>query len=95
MFGISFTELTVILLLCLIIVGPKRMVELAYELGKWFGKIKQQLKHIKETQIDGFDDSVFYDPKVEMNKPLNEIEVTEKEDKKTLDEEKTEKIDKD
>lgn len=88
MFGISFTELLVVLLIAFLIVGPKKMTELAYDLGKWLGKIKAQLKHIKETQIDVFDDSTFYSPTVEMDKSLDEVDVPEKEKEKDKDKDK-------
>jgi len=55
------------------------MSEIAYELGKWLSKVREQIKYIKETKIEGYDDSVYYNPKVEMNKSLDEVEVTVKE----------------
>jgi len=94
MFGISFTELSIILLIAFLIVGPKKMTEMAYDMGKWLGKIKEQLRDIKETHIDVFDDSSSYSPNIEMNKSLEEVEVTEKEKTKGVEEEKTEKTNK-
>lgn len=73
MFGISSTEFLLILVICFILVGPKRMAELAYHAGKWLGKLKSEIKYIKETQMQDFDASVFYDPKMAMNKTLDEL----------------------
>lgn len=73
MFGISSAELLFVLLIAFLIVGPKKMARIAYDVGRWLGKVKSQLKYIKETQFDVFDDSPYYSPKVEMNKSLEEI----------------------
>lgn len=73
MFGMSFSEALVILVIGFLVIGPKKMTELAYQAGMWVSKIKQQLKIIKETQFDPMKDSVLYDPKIEMNKPLSEL----------------------
>jgi len=41
MFGIGFPELVVILLLALIVLGPKRLPDLARSLGRGFAVLKQ------------------------------------------------------
>jgi Tat protein translocase TatB subunit len=41
MFGIGFPELVVILLLALIVLGPKRLPDLARSLGRGFAALKQ------------------------------------------------------
>jgi Tat protein translocase TatB subunit len=41
MFGIGFPELVVILLLALIVLGPKRLPALARSLGRGFAALKQ------------------------------------------------------
>lgn len=74
MFGISFAEIAVVLLICFLVVGPKKMTQMAYQLGIWLGQIKEQLKILKETQMDSMKDSVFYEPNVEMNKKLDELD---------------------
>ena len=74
MLGMSFSEIVVILLVGFIVIGPKKMTELAYQIGAWISKIKQQIKIIKETQIDPIKDSVFYEPSIEMNKKLSELD---------------------
>lgn len=73
MFGISFAELLTVLLIGLVVVGPKRLVEIAYQMGKYWNKIKAELKHIKEIQLGGLDDSVLYDSKIELNKSLDKL----------------------
>ena len=69
MFGISFSELTVILLALFIIVGPKKTTEIAFSMGKWLRDFKLKVTKIK----DSFDDSTFYEPNVDLNKPLDQI----------------------
>lgn len=76
MLGISFSEAVVILLIGFLVIGPKKMTDLAYQAGMWVSKLKQQIKTIKETQFDPLKDSVFYDPTIEMNKPLSDLTKT-------------------
>ncbi len=77
MLGMSFSEVVIIFLIAFLVVGPKKMTSLAYEIGIWIGKFKQQLKIIKETQLDTLNDSVFYDPKIEMNQSLEDLKKNE------------------
>lgn len=74
MFGIGFSELVVIVLALFIIVGPKKTTEIAHSLGKWVSDFKVKIAKIKQ----GFDDSPFYEPKVDLDKPLDELSQSNK-----------------
>lgn len=69
MFGIGFSELVVIVLALFIIVGPKKTTEIAHSFGKWLSDFKVKIAKIRE----GFDDSHFYEPNVDLNKPLDQL----------------------
>ncbi len=49
MFGIGMSELLVILGLALILVGPKRLPQLAKSLGKTMGELRKTTDELKET----------------------------------------------
>lgn len=72
MFGIGFSELIVIILALFIIVGPKKTTEIAHSLGKWASDFRGKIAKFKE----GFDDSPFYEPNVDLDKPLDQISKT-------------------
>jgi len=57
MFGsIGMTELLTILLLVLILFGPKRIPELARSLGKGLNELKRAAEDVKqELELDDFD----------------------------------------
>jgi Sec-independent protein translocase protein TatA len=74
MFGISFPELVVIILASFLILGPQRMVDVAYRLGTWLGKARALIKEWQMTKLDGLSPSSLYEPKIELNKKLPELE---------------------
>ena len=49
MFGISMPEMIVILVIALIVLGPKRLPELAKSLGKAMGEFKKALNDLKDS----------------------------------------------
>lgn len=55
MFGISFAELFIVVLVCFILVGPKKTAELAYRIGEWLGKLRHEIAVLKETKLTGLD----------------------------------------
>lgn len=60
MFGIGFTELIVIFVLLLLLVGPEKLPELAKTIGKTVGEFKKSTDEIKKSVIpDAKDDPVW------------------------------------
>lgn len=53
MFGIGMPEVLIILALALIILGPKKLPEIAKTLGKAFGEFRKSVNDLKESvEID-------------------------------------------
>jgi len=49
MFGMDFTKLIVILIIALLVVGPKRLPEVARAIGKALGDFRRMADNVKET----------------------------------------------
>lgn len=47
MFDFSFWELTIVLMVALVVVGPDKLPILAAKLGRWVGKVKQMLTAVR------------------------------------------------
>jgi len=61
MFGIGMPELLVILGLALILIGPKKIPDLARSLGKTMGELRKATDDLKETiseEIDPIKDEI-------------------------------------
>jgi len=76
MFGIGMQELIIIAIIALIIVGPKKLPDLAKSLGKGFSEfkratdgitddIKETLKEDEKKDDDGLKDSLLFKKTVE------------------------------
>ena len=48
MFGVSFTELLLVLAIALIIFGPEKLPEMAKTLGKLLGELKKQSEGVRK-----------------------------------------------
>jgi len=52
-FGVSFSEVVVIAVVALIVVGPRRLPEILGTLGKWVGRLRQMTTEVRrQTGID-------------------------------------------
>ncbi|PIE34156.1 twin-arginine translocase subunit TatB [candidate division KSB3 bacterium] len=49
MFGIGMPELIVIFVIALLVVGPKKLPELARALGRGFGEFKRATNEVRQT----------------------------------------------
>jgi Tat protein translocase TatB subunit len=58
MFGIGFTELMIIMAIALIVIGPKKLPDLARALGKGMAEFRKATQEIKDSlDLDeGFDE---------------------------------------
>ena len=52
MFGIGLPELLVIAVLALILIGPKKLPDLAKSLGKTLGELRKATDDVKETLLE-------------------------------------------
>ena len=57
MFGIGMPELLVILGLALLLIGPKKLPQLAKSLGKTLGELRKATDDLKETISEEIDPS--------------------------------------
>lgn len=66
MVGIDFTEFLLIFVIGLIVLGPKRLPEVANKLGAWVGKARRMTRVLKrqlEEELD-FEDELSARPKI-------------------------------
>jgi len=82
MFGIGFQEMLVIAILALLLIGPKKLPELAKAIGKALAEFKRAVDDVKET----IDEEVFREEKKLLKEEYEELK-----DKMSIDlEEKSE-----
>ncbi|MEN8181969.1 MAG: twin-arginine translocase TatA/TatE family subunit [Myxococcota bacterium] len=56
MFGIGMQELAVILLIALVVFGPKRLPELARSLGKGLGEFRRASTDLRQSLVDAAEE---------------------------------------
>jgi len=47
MFGVDFSEILVIMLVALIVIGPQRLPKVARTMGEWAGRVQRYVNRIK------------------------------------------------
>ena len=89
MFGIGPTELIIILVIALIVIGPKKLPDLAKALGKGMAEFKKATREIKESlDLDeDFQDvkKDLVDSVSELNEPYDFEEPKQEEDEESQD----------
>ena len=72
MFDIGFSELVVIGLIALIVLGPKRLPEVARTAGRWVGKLRRFITDVKQD----LDREFHHEELVELRKLKQELSDT-------------------
>lgn len=53
MFDIAFTEIMVIMVVALVVIGPERLPQVARKLGKWWGGLQRYVNQVKQDVNSG------------------------------------------
>jgi sec-independent protein translocase protein TatA len=69
MFGIGMTELIVIMAIGLIVLGPKRLPELARSLGKGIAEFRRASTDLRREFMDASDEARVAPPKLDAPAP--------------------------
>ena len=72
MFDVGFSELVVIGLIALIVLGPKRLPEVARTAGKWMGQLRRFISNVKQD----LDREIHQDELAELRKLREELNST-------------------
>ncbi|MBI3778151.1 MAG: twin-arginine translocase subunit TatB [Gammaproteobacteria bacterium] len=72
MFDVGFSELVVIGLIALIVLGPKRLPEVARTAGKWMGQLRRFINNVKQD----LDREIHQDELTELRKLREELNST-------------------
>jgi sec-independent protein translocase protein TatA/sec-independent protein translocase protein TatB len=81
MFGLGFGEILLILAIALVVVGPKKLPEIAKGLGKGYGEFRKYMNEFKDAVNVGIDE-------VDKPKPSPAQKVYEEHYKDTIKDEK-------
>ncbi|MGE5240694.1 MAG: Sec-independent protein translocase protein TatB [Bacteroidota bacterium] len=72
MFDIGFSELVVIGLIALIVLGPKRLPEVARTAGRWLGQLRRFVSEVKQD----LDREIHHEELAELRKLKQELDAT-------------------
>jgi sec-independent protein translocase protein TatB len=72
MFDVGFSELVVIGLIALIVLGPKRLPEVARTAGRWIGKLRRFVAEVKQD----LDREIHHEELAELRKLKQELDAT-------------------
>ena len=81
MFDIGFTEVTLIAVIGLIVIGPERLPRVAREIGLWVGRLR---RYVAQVRADIERDIKAEELRELVNKPAREIKDAIKETEKEL-----------
>lgn len=59
MFDVGFSELVVLAIVGLLVIGPERLPRVAYSVGVWFGKLQRMIRHARWELEREFDTEEF------------------------------------
>src|SRR3989339_626310 len=72
MFGLSFWEMAIILLVALLVIGPKKLPELAKGIGKGLRAVRSASNNLRQVVAEPLDE--IRKPLEEIRQPLREIQ---------------------
>jgi sec-independent protein translocase protein TatB len=90
MFGIGMPELILILAVALIVIGPKKLPDLARSLGRALGEFKKATRELKESIDIDHDMGDLKKAFQDVNKDLKETAYSYETDSKTVKQPETE-----
>lgn len=70
MFDIGFWELCLIAVVALLVIGPERLPKVAYEAGKWFGKLQ---RFVRDARLELERELHNYEVKQTLDKQKQEL----------------------
>ena len=94
MFDIGFTEVTLIAVIGLLVIGPERLPRVAREIGLWVGRLRRYVAQVRadierEVRADELRELV-KKPTEELKEAIKETEKSIKEEEKKLEDDLTE-----
>lgn len=91
MFDIGFTEVTLIAVIGLLVIGPQRLPRVARDIGLWVGRIRRYVNQVRadiEREVRAEElREIVSKPAQELKEAIKETEKTIKETEKTIKEE--------